>query len=87
MDHISRRQHINAFRFQNVKQMNISALKMKNVLLFPPVMALITYKNLPNHANQFLNVKKNNASIYIFAFYWIFEVITTVGYGDYSGKT
>ena len=26
-------------------------------------------------------------SIYIFAFYWIFEVITTVGYGDYSGKT
>ena len=31
--------------------------------------------------------EKNNASIYIFAFYWIFEVITTVGYGDYSGKT
>ena len=26
-------------------------------------------------------------SIYIFAFYWIFEVITTVGYGDYSGST
>lgn len=24
---------------------------------------------------------------YIFAFYWIFEVITTVGYGDYSGQT
>ena len=24
---------------------------------------------------------------YIFAFYWIFEVITTVGYGDYTGKT
>ena len=24
---------------------------------------------------------------YIFAFYWIFEVITTVGYGDYSGST
>ena len=24
---------------------------------------------------------------YIFAFYWIFTVITTVGYGDYSGKT
>lgn len=24
---------------------------------------------------------------YIFAFYWIFEVITTVGYGDYVGKT
>ena len=26
-------------------------------------------------------------SQYIFAFYWIFEVITTVGYGDYVGKT
>ena len=26
-------------------------------------------------------------SQYIFAFYWIFEVITTVGYGDYFGKT
>lgn len=24
---------------------------------------------------------------YIFSFYWIFEVITTVGYGDYSGAT
>ena len=24
---------------------------------------------------------------YIFAFYWIFEVITTVGYGDYTGHT
>ena len=24
---------------------------------------------------------------YIFAFYWIFEVITTVGYGDYTGMT
>lgn len=24
---------------------------------------------------------------YIFAFYWIFEVITTVGYGDFYGKT
>lgn len=24
---------------------------------------------------------------YIFALYWIFEVITTVGYGDYSGST
>ena len=27
------------------------------------------------------------SSVYIFAFYWIFEVITTVGYGDYSGST
>ena len=26
-------------------------------------------------------------SQYIFAFYWIFEVITTVGYGDISAKT
>ena len=24
---------------------------------------------------------------YIFAFYWIFEVITTVGYGDFTGWT
>jgi hypothetical protein len=26
-------------------------------------------------------------SQWIFAFYWIFEVITTVGYGDYTGST
>ena len=26
-------------------------------------------------------------SQWIFAFYWIFEVITTVGYGDYTGAT
>ena len=25
--------------------------------------------------------------LYVFSFYWIFEVITTVGYGDYSGGT
>jgi hypothetical protein len=31
--------------------------------------------------------KKSYHTQYIFAFYWIFEVITTVGYGDYSGKT
>ena len=30
---------------------------------------------------------KETHTIYIFAFYWIFEVITTVGYGDYSGST
>lgn len=30
---------------------------------------------------------KTYESIYIFSFYWIFEVITTVGYGDYTGKT
>ena len=27
------------------------------------------------------------SSLYICAFYWIFEVITTVGYGDYCGET
>tara|TARA_B110000285_G_scaffold227772_1_gene289613 strand:+ start:352 stop:894 length:543 start_codon:yes stop_codon:yes gene_type:complete len=32
------------------------------------------------------NTKQNHTQ-YIFAFYWIFEVITTVGYGDYSGNT
>lgn len=37
------------------------------------------------YANDFAGSKIY--SIYIFAFYWIFEVITTVGYGDYSGKT
>lgn len=31
--------------------------------------------------------EKPIATRYIFAFYWIFEVITTVGYGDYAGKT
>ena len=30
---------------------------------------------------------KSYTTQYIFAFYWIFEVITTVGYGDYSGST
>lgn len=25
--------------------------------------------------------------IYVFVFYWVFEVITTVGYGDFSGGT
>jgi hypothetical protein len=32
----------------------------------------------------------DNSSIsskYIFALYWIFETITTVGYGDYTGAT
>ena len=27
----------------------------------------------------------NHAAIYIFAYYWIFETFTTVGYGDYAG--
>ena len=37
------------------------------------------------YANGFDKV--NTTSQYIFAFYWIFEVITTVGYGDYTGAT
>lgn len=37
------------------------------------------------YANDFET--KTIKHIYIFAFYWIFEVITTVGYGDYSGAT
>ena len=36
-------------------------------------------------ANGFEN--KSYHTQYIFAFYWIFEVITTVGYGDYTGAT
>mgnify|MGYP001189948061 CR=1 FL=1 len=31
--------------------------------------------------------KKSYHTQYIFAFYWIFEVITTVGYGDYTGAS
>ena len=37
------------------------------------------------YANDFET--KPIKTVYIFAFYWIFEVITTVGYGDYSGAT
>lgn len=37
------------------------------------------------YANDFAGKLKHTQ--YIFAFYWIFEVITTVGYGDYSGAT
>ena len=37
--------------------------------------------------NGFTDYKKNDYSIYVFAYYWVFEVITTVGYGDYTGKT
>ena len=37
------------------------------------------------YANGFDKV--NTTSQYIFAFYWIFEVITTVGYGDDTGAT
>ena len=42
-----------------------------------------SWRHLPS--NGFEN--KPYISVYIFAFYWIFEVITTVGYGDYSGQT
>ena len=38
------------------------------------------------YANEFDKLQRIS-SIYIFSFYWIFEVITTVGYGDYSGQT
>jgi hypothetical protein len=37
------------------------------------------------YANDF--ELKSPHTQYIFAFYWIFEVITTVGYGDYYGAT
>ena len=37
------------------------------------------------YANSFSD--KPYHTRYIFSFYWIFEVITTVGYGDYSGAT
>lgn len=37
------------------------------------------------YANNFEN--KSIQTKYIFAIYWIFEVVTTVGYGDYTGKT
>lgn len=37
------------------------------------------------YANDFES--KDKSTQYIFALYWIFEVITTVGYGDYSGAT
>lgn len=37
------------------------------------------------YANDFESLPIS--SQYLFAFYWIFEVITTVGYGDYSGGT
>jgi hypothetical protein len=31
-------------------------------------------------------IERDRKSIYIFALYWIFEVITTVGYGEFTGK-
>mmetsp|Transcript_53631 Transcript_53631/g.73509 ORF Transcript_53631/g.73509 Transcript_53631/m.73509 type:complete len:125 (+) Transcript_53631:1296-1670(+) len=37
--------------------------------------------------NDFESYYGNEFQIYVFAYYWVFEVITTVGYGDYSGKT
>lgn len=37
--------------------------------------------------NDFPPYYGNEFSIYVFAYYWVFEVITTVGYGDYWGRT
>ena len=37
--------------------------------------------------NDFPPVENNAFNIYNFSYYWIFEVFTTVGYGDYSGGT
>jgi hypothetical protein len=39
------------------------------------------------YENNFNLGSNQEFSQYIFAFYWIFEVITTVGYGDFTGKT
>ena len=39
------------------------------------------------HENSTDFTPENKQSNYIFAFYWIMETITTVGYGDYSGTT
>ena len=30
---------------------------------------------------------KSNGATYVFAIYWVFETLTTVGYGDYYGST
>ena len=30
---------------------------------------------------------KSDGAAYIFALYWVFTVLTTVGYGDYAGGT
>jgi hypothetical protein len=39
------------------------------------------------YANDFPPVRGNESFIFWFSYYWIFEVFTTVGYGDYSGGT
>lgn len=39
------------------------------------------------YVNDFPEVNENRLQIYIFSYYWIFEVFTTVGYGDYTGGT
>ena len=39
------------------------------------------------YANDFPDVRGNESFIFWFSYYWIFEVFTTVGYGDYSGGT
>lgn len=37
------------------------------------------------YSNEFLDA--DNRKVYIFALYWIWEVFSTVGYGDYFGTT
>ena len=53
--------------------------KDKNGKLIPGCIQSWIYKN--NFESMSIESK------YVFSFYWIFEVITTVGYGDYSGAT
>ena len=42
-----------------------------------------------NVTNGFENtfLKMEEWKIYVFAFYWIWEIFSTVGYGDYTGTT
>ena len=35
--------------------------------------------------NEETSPLKNSLATYVFSLYWVFETLTTVGYGDYSG--
>eukprot|EP00352_Strombidinopsis_acuminata_P001164 CAMPEP_0176343048 /NCGR_PEP_ID=MMETSP0126-20121128/3647_1 /TAXON_ID=141414 ORGANISM="Strombidinopsis acuminatum, Strain SPMC142" /NCGR_SAMPLE_ID=MMETSP0126 /ASSEMBLY_ACC=CAM_ASM_000229 /LENGTH=104 /DNA_ID=CAMNT_0017688793 /DNA_START=245 /DNA_END=556 /DNA_ORIENTATION=- len=37
--------------------------------------------------NGYTDFESNEFELYVLSYYWVMEVITTVGYGDYSGKT